>query len=450
MEFSLLQVSVLFNVLGILITLLTSCVGLWILPRPFFKYHFLNYIFITVSIVMVLLITTIKETILFDTLLMTFYALGGISLYRCLCLLSGQPTKKQEYLLIGLAFFVAPFGLYLWGYDIYVIPIPTVYAYAFLNLMFAIQCFITIRKTIGTSALFLGFSLMAVSVVETMYPFIGTSPFAYIGYFGAGFSHIFIGIGMLLVLLQKEHRFQEQQLESMVSVKAEKDLFFSKVTHELRIPITVLKGLNYLWMDKQTSIDEHQSMYVEQVDRLERLVTEILDIAKVEVDQVSVDLNKTSVLDFFNTQQDAWQLLFTASPVKFNIELELDPLHLFVVDTFKLSQAIGNLLSNAIKYSPDGGTVTLKAFILHQEVFIQVLDQGPGLKTIESNATILPFDSFHTLSNKNTQTLVNKPSGTGLGLTIVQQTVLKHNGLLTFKANKPQGALVEIRLKLLT
>ena len=213
--------------------------------------------------------------------------------------------------------------------------------------------------------------------------------------------------------------------------------FTADVSHELRTPLTVIKGEVGL-MRLTGSIDDESIANIErEVDRLTRLVGDLLLLSQVESGRL--ELNMTEV-ELDTVLLEVYQQARTLAGGKLKVELaEIDQVQI-TGDRDRLKQVLLNLAANAVQYTPSGKTVTLGLRCNKDEVEVYVQDTGPGIP-----AKDLPhiFDRFYRAESSRKR---DRESGFGLGLSIAQWIVKKHNGRIEVTSKEGEGTLFTVHL----
>jgi signal transduction histidine kinase len=215
------------------------------------------------------------------------------------------------------------------------------------------------------------------------------------------------------------------------------------VSHELTTPLTAIRGyVETLAMPDLELDDAAQLRYLaiisDETMRLERIVGDLLDLAKLEAGGVTLKLQEVAVADLFERVvarherpcQDRQVTLATA------IEPGADIVR---ADPDRLEQALQNLAANALRHTPDGGRIDLQARPSDGEIVVAVRDTGKGIA-----AEHLPFifDRFYKADASRT----NDTAGSGLGLSIVKAIVEQHGGSVTAASTPGVETVFEIRL----
>lgn len=214
------------------------------------------------------------------------------------------------------------------------------------------------------------------------------------------------------------------------------------VSHELMTPLTAIRGYaETLTLPQfQPAVPEGQhyvQIIQEEVERIERLVGDLLDLARYEADGVSFVYEEVRVADLFERVVNRHQNAAHEKGVAIAVVLPNPDLRI-VVDPGRMEQALQNLAANALRHTPTGGRVTLGAEAAGDRVLLRVADTGAGIP-----ADHLPhvFDRFYKADPSRTQT------GSGLGLSIVRAIVERHGGRVTARSTPGVETVFEIELR---
>ncbi len=215
--------------------------------------------------------------------------------------------------------------------------------------------------------------------------------------------------------------------------------FTADVSHELRTPLTVIKGEVGLMHLTGTIDDEAIGNIEREVDRLTRLVGDLLLLSQAESGRLM--LNMTEV-DLDTVLLEVFQQARTLASDKLTVELsEIDQVQI-IGDRDRLKQLLLNLAANAIQYTPAGKKVTLGLRRGESQVELFVQDTGPGIPSKD-----IPhiFDRFYRAERSRKRSAT---SGFGLGLSIADWIVKKHNGKIDVASVEGEGTLFTVRLPL--
>ncbi|MBI4928831.1 MAG: HAMP domain-containing protein [Anaerolineae bacterium] len=217
------------------------------------------------------------------------------------------------------------------------------------------------------------------------------------------------------------------RLESLFNTQRR---FVADVSHELRTPLTVIKGeVSLMRKIGEIDIDSLDSIEME-VDRLTRLVGNLLLLAQAESGRLPLDL-KPVELD--TVLLEVFHQIRTLAGEKVILQInEIDQVAV-VGDRDRLKQVLLNLVSNAVQYTPAGGTVTLSLSKTEERARITVSDTGPG---IPPNDLPHIFERFYRGEKSRVRT---QGTGFGLGLSIAYWIVRNHNGSIDVTSLEGQG-----------
>ena len=231
-----------------------------------------------------------------------------------------------------------------------------------------------------------------------------------------------------------------QTLERLETIFTSQQRFLADVSHELRTPLTVIKG-NVGLMRRMKTVDEETLVSIdEEVNRLTRLVGDLLLLAQAETGKLP--LQKES-LELDALLFEVLSEMHVLAGDKLTIKLtEIDQIQI-LGDRDRLKQVLLNLISNAIQYTPEGGEVILSLSKVDKKARLLIRDTGPGIP-----ATDLPhiFDRFYRTEKSRTR---SKTPGFGLGLSIAHWIITKHNGKIDVESEEGKGTTFEILLPLL-
>ena len=201
-----------------------------------------------------------------------------------------------------------------------------------------------------------------------------------------------------------------------------KSSLISTVSHELRTPLAAIKGYVTTLLAEDVEWDPHSQrefldIISHETDHLTTLVSELLDMSRLESGTISMNYSKTDLYDLISNASKR------AHP-KPHLPLEIDipaELPVLFVDAKKIEAVLRNLFENATKYAGDEALIQLSAEVQNRSVIIRVRDQGPGIPLEDSERV---FESYYQLENG----LPIQASGSGLGLAICRGFVKAHGG----------------------
>jgi two-component system, OmpR family, phosphate regulon sensor histidine kinase PhoR len=225
--------------------------------------------------------------------------------------------------------------------------------------------------------------------------------------------------------------------------------FVTNVSHELRTPVAVIMANSEALLASGFEDEPRARHFIEglnrNAERLSRLISDLLDMARMESGKLKLELEPVSVSEAVMLVMDTLEDRAEQRNQELDAEVELG---LMVrADAKALDQILYNLIDNAIKYTPDGGRVLVRAALLKDAltpqdahtVRIEVTDSGPGIPA-EHRARV--FERFYRVDQGRSRDM----GGTGLGLAIVKHLSVAMNGRVGVRANEGTGSVFWVRL----
>ncbi len=240
---------------------------------------------------------------------------------------------------------------------------------------------------------------------------------------------------------RKLYRQKARALLRLRKTEQVKDEFISVASHELKTPLTSIKGFAYL-LKKQLFSSHKLFSYVDKIDfysdRMTKLVNDLLDVSKIQVGKMTIEkevfnfdtLVKDIVTSVRIVNSGHKIILSGRTGVKVN------------ADRFRIEQVLQNLLSNAIKYSPDRKKIMVKMAQINKRIQVSVKDYGVGIPK-EKLAKI--FERFYRANE-----ISKKISGLGIGLYISQEIIKRHGGKIWVESKPGTGSTFYITLPIYT
>ena len=220
-----------------------------------------------------------------------------------------------------------------------------------------------------------------------------------------------------------------------------KDEFLSIASHELRTPVTSIKGYTQLAKtlireSDLTTSEEYLDIALDQIDRMSRLILELLDVSRIETGRLEIRREpiqwSTFVRDVVHRHPTA------VSDRRFHMNVPDETL-IVIGDRDRLEQVLGNLLENAVKYSPEGSEILITGDNREDQVVTSVCDHGIG---IPSDELMQVFERFH----RGRQVSSTNYGGLGLGLYITKQIIERHGGKIWVESREGTGTTFHFSL----
>ncbi len=222
-----------------------------------------------------------------------------------------------------------------------------------------------------------------------------------------------------------------------------RDAFLSVAAHELKTPLTSLFGNAQLLQrraQRENSMNERDvrtlRVVVEQAARLNRMITALLDLSRLQMGQFNIELGPVDLTALTQRVVDELQ----PSLEQHTVELTGDALPILVMgDELRLEQVLQNLIQNAVKYSPKGGVVHVHLGRRDQWATVAVSDEGIG---IPKDALPNLFRRFYRAHNAKYHHI----SGIGVGLYVVSEIITRHGGSITVTSTEGTGSTFTVTL----
>lgn len=248
-------------------------------------------------------------------------------------------------------------------------------------------------------------------------------------------------------LEQYTHQLEQtvaERTRELVEANATKDVFMSMVSHELKTPLTTLKGITQMLSRRVERGDqiELKSLHLleNSARRMELLVEDLLNASLIETGMFTLNCQPD---DLVSLTEELLAEHREAMGSALQVEIQAQSLEV-EMDRERIGQVILNLLSNARKYSPKDSSIMVKIERQDDQAVILVQDQGVGIPP-EKLARI--FERFYRVPEIDVQ--VGSSSGVGLGLYIAQKIIDHHNGRITATSAPGSGSTFTIYLPLL-
>jgi two-component system phosphate regulon sensor histidine kinase PhoR len=212
--------------------------------------------------------------------------------------------------------------------------------------------------------------------------------------------------------------------------------FVANVSHELRTPVSNIKGYTETLLEGAISDEKNAGQFLkiinEDSERLETLISDLLDLARLESGKLALDIGECDTRAFVENCIKEMTSKAETKNVQISPAIEKDIKHM-KADPMRLAQCMRNLIDNAVKYTHRGDTIKVSAENDDGFIRISVRDNGPGI-----GEEHLPriFERFYRVDKARSREL----GGTGLGLSIVKHIVTEHGGTVTVRSVPGNGS----------
>lgn len=251
---------------------------------------------------------------------------------------------------------------------------------------------------------------------------------------------IWSNLGTLLIGGVISYYLARRSLKPIEDVMEAQVRFVSDASHEIRTPLTVLQTTNEVALrNKKLTLKEAKSILehnIEEATKLKNLSDNLLNLLKD--DSSRIDLTSVAMQDVVSESMSD----VVNQAIQKNIEVSDETRPIDVLANYEmLSQVLTILLDNAVKYSRPGGIITIKSKSKSNQVYIEVIDRGIGIKAAD-----LPyiFDRFYRADNSRTK--IKESGGYGLGLAIAKRLTETMGGSIGVRSVPSKGSTFTVKL----
>lgn len=238
--------------------------------------------------------------------------------------------------------------------------------------------------------------------------------------------------GALIVL------YDITRLEKLERIRSE---FVSNVSHELKTPITSIRG--YVETLKENEITDKETLIkflniiLKHAERLSIIIEDLLNLSRIEREGSEIKKEEIDIIPILLNVVDEYHIAITQNQLE--LQLKLPEKLICLGNQQLLHQAFSNLLDNAIKYAAEGKRLIIEAKSDENGIVISFQDFGPGIDEKHHERI---FERFYRVDVGRSRAL----GGSGLGLAIVKHIILAHQGTVTLKSELGRGATFQIHL----
>ena len=240
----------------------------------------------------------------------------------------------------------------------------------------------------------------------------------------------------------KELRSSNAQLKHLDEVK---DEFMSMASHQLRTPLTSVKGYISMVLEGDAGkVSPQQEKLLKEAfsssERMVGLIADFLNISRLQTGKFIIEKAPTDIKQLIKQEINDLKLIADSHDMKLRLTMTDKPLPV-IADRAKLQQVVMNFVDNAIYYSPSGGMITINLDRVKDDVAFTVADTGIGVPEAEQAKL---FTKFFRAKNARKQ----RPDGTGVGLYLARRVITAHNGSLIFSSVEGKGSTFGFRIPL--
>ncbi len=222
------------------------------------------------------------------------------------------------------------------------------------------------------------------------------------------------------------------QLKEMDELKSD---FVSTVSHDLRSPLTLMRGYATM-LEMVGELNDQQQNYVHKiitgVESMSHLVQNLLDLGRIEA-EVGLKLDMISAPDIVSDVADSFNIRASQKKIKIHVSPPNQTIPFISADKALLQQALRNLVDNAINFNQQGGNVWIRYKMEDGKIIFEVEDNGIGISPVDQQRL---FEKFYRVESREK----DKQGGTGLGLAIVKSIAERHGGDAWIKSELGAGS----------
>lgn len=216
--------------------------------------------------------------------------------------------------------------------------------------------------------------------------------------------------------------------------------FSMNVAHELKTPLTILKGESELALTKSVTPAEAERLattYLEETVRMSRIVEDLLTLAKADAGQLLIEQERVKMQELVRDLHEDAQILGATKDLQ--VELTKNESAVVLGDPLRLRQLFRAIISNAVQYTERGGTVRISSTVSGGDLLVEVRDTGIGIPPESLEKIFLRFYRVETARSR-------VRGGSGLGLAIAKWITEAHRGSISVKSTEGNGSCFTVRL----
>jgi two-component system phosphate regulon sensor histidine kinase PhoR len=232
----------------------------------------------------------------------------------------------------------------------------------------------------------------------------------------------------------REKKSEIEQLRSQEKFRRE---FLSNISHEFKTPLFAIQGYIDAIVDDEFEDTDMAMQFLKKaernVDRLSYLIKDLDEIAKLESGEIPINFTKFKINDLVKEIFEQMELKASQHQIKLIFKQKYDDPLMVTADRDKICQVMINLIDNSLKYGKQGGATSVSLFELHDQVLVEVTDDGSGI-----NEKYLPrlFERFFRIDSHRSRDI----GGSGLGLAIVKHIIEAHQQTINVRSTEGLGS----------
>jgi len=241
----------------------------------------------------------------------------------------------------------------------------------------------------------------------------------------------------------KKKLSEEQEILALKRAAKYRRQFLGNVSHELKTPIFNIQGYIHTLIDGALHDPNVNEKYLlrtsKSIDRLISIIEDLEVLAKLESDELALDLTKWDFIDLVNELFDFFEIKASEKNIKLSLDSSLEKLLVFA-DKEKINQVLLNLISNSIKYGQKGGNIIIAIEKGVESSLIKVSDDGIGISKDNMGRV---FERFYRVDKGRSRS----QGGTGLGLAIVKHIIEVHEQEIQITSEVDKGTTISFGIQ---
>ena len=231
--------------------------------------------------------------------------------------------------------------------------------------------------------------------------------------------------------------------DQLKDLEATRRSFVANVSHELRSPLTSIKGFLEAMQDgtiDRRDYDKYIDVVLSETRRMAAMVNDLLDLARIESGKTALRLEVFDINELIRRTLLTFEARIYEKSMEVDVKFAIEQCYV-EADNTQIGQVLRNIIDNAIKYSPEHSRLRIATYALKREAYVSISDSGQGIP--EEDVPHV-FDRFYKVEKAHTPT---HQSGTGLGLSIVKRIIDQHGQTITLKSARGKGSTFTFTLK---
>jgi len=232
-------------------------------------------------------------------------------------------------------------------------------------------------------------------------------------------------------------REKKSEIEELRKQEKFRRDFLSNISHEFKTPLFAIQGYIEAVQDDDFEDKDLAREFLakasKNVDRLSYLIKDLDEISKLESGEIPIDLSRFKINDLIKEVMESMEIKASKHDIKLLFKQKYDEPILVNADREKIRQVLVNLIDNSFKYGNEGGTTAISLFELHDQVLVEVTDDGIG---IEEKYLPRLFERFFRTDSSRSRQI----GGSGLGLAIVKHIIEAHEQTINVRSTEGLGS----------